>query len=44
MKKDNNVYFYLLIHQYDYVDVEMVWRTIKEDLPAFKDKISEILK
>jgi uncharacterized protein with HEPN domain len=34
----------LLIHQYDYVDVDIVWKTIKEDLPPFREQILQILK
>jgi len=34
----------LLIHEYDYINVESVWKTIKEDLPDFKDNINKILK
>ncbi|MFA5020630.1 MAG: DUF86 domain-containing protein [Patescibacteria group bacterium] len=33
-----------LIHEYFGVDINEVWRTIKDDLPVFKEKISEILK
>ena len=33
----------LLIHQYDYVDVVIVWRTILDDLPPYKRAIIAIL-
>jgi uncharacterized protein with HEPN domain len=33
-----------LIHDYLGVDVDVVWKTIKEDIPALKKQISEIIK
>ena len=33
-----------VVHEYFGVDEEIVWKTIHEDLPGFKDKIAEILK
>ncbi len=33
-----------LIHHYFGVDLELVWKVIKEDLPKLKDNIKEILK
>ena len=33
-----------LIHKYFGVDLELVWETIKRDLPQFKDQISGVLK
>lgn len=32
-----------LIHEYDDIDPEIVWETIKTDLPAFKTQILSIL-
>lgn len=32
-----------LIHVYDEVDVKIVWKTLKEDIPLLKDKILSIL-
>lgn len=34
----------ILIHEYFRVDIVAVWKVIKEDLPALKKKILEILK
>jgi len=34
----------VLIHEYFGVDLDLVWETIKKDLPQLKDKILEILK
>jgi len=31
-------------HEYFGVDEEILWKTIKEDLPAFKKQISELLE
>jgi len=33
-----------LIHDYFQVSMEIVWETIKKDIPPLKDQISEILK
>ena len=32
-----------LIHEYYGVDLEVLWRTVKEDLPPLADAIREIL-
>jgi uncharacterized protein with HEPN domain len=32
-----------LIHEYDDVDLEIVWNTVKKDLPKLKEKIEEII-
>ncbi len=32
------------IHEYFGIDEDILWKTIKEDLPPFKKQISEILK
>jgi len=34
----------LLIHQYDYVNVDIVWRTVKDDLPPFKKQIKDFFQ
>ena len=33
-----------VIHEYFGVDEEILWKTIKEDLPVFRSQIAEILK
>jgi len=33
-----------LIHEYFGVDIDILWRAIKEDLPGVKPKIKEILR
>lgn len=33
-----------LIHEYFGVDIKIVWKTIKKDIPDLKNKILEILK
>jgi uncharacterized protein with HEPN domain len=33
----------LLIHQYDDVDVDIIWDTVQDDLPALVDQIRQIL-
>lgn len=33
-----------LIHEYFGVDIELVWNTLKKDLPVLKKQISEIIK
>ena len=33
----------ILIHEYFGVDLNLVWKTIKEDIPNLKEKIKEIL-
>ena len=32
-----------LIHNYDDVDLEIVWKTIKESLPQLKNSVKKIL-
>ena len=32
-----------LIHQYFGVDLEVLWRTVQEDLPPLRDEISRVL-
>jgi uncharacterized protein with HEPN domain len=34
----------LLIHEYFGVDLEIVWRIVKDDLPALMDAVNEILR
>jgi len=33
-----------LIHEYFGVNIKVVWKTIKEDVPELKEKMSELLK
>ncbi|MEA3240256.1 MAG: HepT-like ribonuclease domain-containing protein [Pseudomonadota bacterium] len=33
----------LLIHEYFGVDIDVLWKTIQEDLPALKIKIEKLL-
>lgn len=33
----------VLVHEYFGVDVEVLWRTIKEDLPSLKNNIQQLL-
>ena len=33
-----------VIHEYFGVDVEVVWRTVREDLPPLRAAITEMLK
>jgi uncharacterized protein with HEPN domain len=33
-----------LIHQYDDIDLRIIWNTIKNDLPDLKRKLEELLK
>ncbi len=33
-----------LIHEYFGVDLGIVWKTVKEDLPKFKKQVAEIIK
>lgn len=33
-----------LIHEYFGVNIKVVWKTIKEDIPELKEKMSELLK
>ena len=32
-----------LVHEYDDVDLELVWSTLKKDLPDFRSRLSSIL-
>ncbi len=32
-----------LIHEYDDIDLEIIWNTVKNDLPELKKKIKEII-
>ena len=34
----------VLVHDYDWVDTEEVWRTIEQDLPKLKQTVETILK
>jgi uncharacterized protein with HEPN domain len=34
----------LLIHGYFGVDLEIVWRTVQDDLPVMMDAVTEILR
>ena len=34
----------VLVHDYDWVDTEEIWRTIEEDLPKLKKVVKKILK
>ena len=34
----------ILIHQYFGVDLEVLWRTVKEDLPPLRDEIRRVLE
>jgi len=31
-----------IVHEYFGVDLDIVWRILKNDLPAFKEKLSSI--
>ena len=33
----------VLVHDYDWVDTEEVWRTIEQDLPKLKETVEKIL-
>lgn len=33
----------ILIHEYFGIDMDVLWRTVQEDLPALKAKIQKIL-
>lgn len=33
----------ILVHDYDNIDLEKLWKTIKVDLPILKEMVSEIL-
>ena len=32
------------IHQYDDIDLKMVWNTVKNDLPLLKEKLIELIE
>ena len=32
-----------LIHEYDDIDLKIIWDTVKEDLPELKEKIEELI-
>ena len=34
----------LIIHEYHNVNLEVVWKTVTEDLPPFEERLKEILK
>ena len=34
----------LVIHEYSYVDLQIIWRTVKDDMPAMKRQIDRLLK
>jgi uncharacterized protein with HEPN domain len=34
----------VLVHDYDWVDTEEVWRTVEQDLPELKQSVEKILK
>lgn len=34
----------VLVHDYDWVDTEEVWRTIEQDLPKLKETVRKILQ
>lgn len=34
----------VLVHEYDRIDMEVVWSTIQEDLPAVLPKLTELLR
>ena len=34
----------VLVHDYDWVDTEEVWRTVEQDLPKLKETIEKILQ
>lgn len=34
----------VLVHDYDWVDTEEVWRTIEQDLPKLKETVEKILR
>lgn len=34
----------IAIHEYFFVDLEIVWRTVKDDLPKLKQQIDALLK
>ena len=34
----------ILVHDYDWVDTEEVWKTIEQDLPKLKKAVEKILK
>lgn len=34
----------ILVHDYDWVDTQEVWKTVQEDLPKLKEAVEEILR
>jgi uncharacterized protein with HEPN domain len=32
------------IHEYFFIDLEIVWTTVKDDLPKLKDQVDALLK
>ena len=34
----------VLVHDYDWVDTEEVWRTVEQDLPELKESVEKILE
>lgn len=34
----------VLVHDYDWVDTEEVWKTVQEDLPTLKESVEDILR
>lgn len=34
----------VLVHDYDWVDTEEVWKTMEQDLPKLKETVEEILQ
>lgn len=34
----------VLVHDYDWVDTEEVWRTIEQDLPKLKEIVEKVLQ
>jgi len=33
----------LLIHEYNYVNIDQIWKTVQEDLPKLKEKIAGLI-
>ncbi len=34
---------HILVHDYDQIDIEIIWQTIKQDIPQLKTKLQKIL-